>query len=256
MITQTKTCSNCGAPVRESDVFCRACGAHAFKKAASTQPQAKAQAHGDDSICDTIERVKYATVKIICSYGSGGCSGTGFFLVENGKTYLVTNYHVIANVVKEGGMTSVSFPEYLNPRDDAYITTVIGADPINDLALLDIPFRIPKQTNRLELADLDTLKQGQKVIAVGNPQGMLFNSIEGSIANTKLKEHDIQMSRILCNLSAGPGNSGGPVVRASDEKVIGVATAIFHPLYLQSHTICASADAIRQLIYLYERGND
>ena len=252
MRDQMNTCSNCGAPARESDVFCSACGGRVLKKAVSVQQPQKSV----DDICDTIERVKYATMKIMCAYGDAECSGTGFFVKDQGKTYLITNYHVISGVVENGGAVSVSFPEYLNPRDDAYITSVIGADPINDLALLDIPFRVPNKVNYLELADLDTLKQGQRVIAVGNPQGMLFNSIEGSIANTKLKEHNIQMSRILCNLSAGPGNSGGPVVRALDEKVIGVATAIFNPLYLQSHTICASADAVRQLIYLYERGNN
>ena len=62
------------------------------------------------------------------------------------------------------------------------------------------------------------------------------------------------MSKVLCSINATNGNSGGSMVRVSDNRVIGVATAIYHPDYMQSHTICASADAVRQIIFMYENG--
>ena len=207
---------------------------------------------GEDAVCDLIDRVTNATVFVVSLNLQSGSTGTGFFINYEGKTYVVTNLHVVDDAV-QGGIATIRFSDAVNPRGDHYNASVLMFDPINDLALLDVHFPIPSNVKPLELADMSTLRNGQDVLAVGNPRTMRFNAIKGSIAQTNYTDESIQMSRVLCNLSATNGNSGGPVVRVKDGKVIGVATEIFIPEYMQSHTICESADAIRQLVFMYKK---
>ena len=237
---------------------CVACG---WPLDQSLRQKSKSKAIGDplnslDTLSDLAEFVTDATVRITCATAKGTSLGTGFFIEEKGKTYLVSNHHVIEGALETGGAITVRFSDKLNPRKDNYLAIPIGVDPLNDLALLEVAFELPKGINLLSLASMDTLKNGQQVMAIGNPHGMEFNCIAGIIANAAFRSSSVEMSKVLCSLNAAPGNSGGPVVRVADGAVIGVATAIFHPEFMQSHTICASADAIRQMIFLYNKKNN
>ena len=255
-----KKCGRCTAKNKIGATKCYACGSSLDVNtkgwsAKGTKVGISDSAGGGDSLCDAVDIITDATVRITCRTAQSGSLGTGFFVEEKGKSYLVSNYHVVQNVVEEGGLITVRFPDHINPRKDNYHAFPIAVDRVNDLALLEVQFEISKNVVPLPLATMSSLRRGQQVVAVGNPRGMDFNCITGIIANENLRDEDYSMSRILCSLNAAPGNSGGPVVRVSDRKVIGVATAIFHPDYMQSHTICTSADALRQMIYMYERKN-
>ena len=251
---KARRCPFCGSPLRASCLTCRSCGRELTME--SIEEKRKFELNQfykhSDPICDTVDFVKSATVKILCSTSQKGVGGTGFFVEERGKTYLVTNYHVV-KLYKEGGVVTVRLPDHLNSRKDDYLTFVVGEDPINDIALLNVPFELPNAIIPLRLADLATLRQGQTVVTVGNPQGIDFDCIQGIVSNVCIKIHEARMSQILCSLNASHGNSGGAVVRNSDREVIGVATAILPPDYMQSHTVCASADAVRQMIYIHEK---
>lgn len=260
MENNLKKCPRCTALNKGNATKCYACGTvledvqGPTQKKPITKPGANAVSGGCDTLSDLVDVITNATVRITSLSTDGkGSLGTGFFINEKGKNYLVTNYHVVRCAVESGGPITVRFSDEINPRKDNFFAFVIATDPFNDIALLDVPFEIPNGVAPLELATMSSLRRGQQVVAVGNPHGMEFNCITGIIANTNLRDNDVQMSRVLCSLNAAPGNSGGPTVRVSDAKVIGVATAIFHPEYMQSHTICASADAVRQMIYISER---
>lgn len=205
------------------------------------------QRSGD--VCDVIEAVEKATVEITCETSRGTIGGTGFLVSERDGIYLITNLHVVEDAYRENKIIAVRFSIKVNPRNDKYIAEVRTIDPINDLAILDIQFELPALATPLKLADMSTLRKGEAVVSVGNPQEFLFNAIQGNVANENIDVGSLHMSGVLCTLAAAEGNSGGAVVRISDSAVIGVASGVKNPEYMQGHTICVSADAIRQIIY-------
>lgn len=187
-------------------------------------------------------------------YGMVGESGTGFFVNHNGNVYLVTNNHVVENTLVNGGGLSAKFPPEISGRDDSMAISVLAADKINDVAILRTFLPIPEKAATLELADMETVRAGERVVTVGCPRHMEFNSVEGSVSNTCCKDHPLAMGTILCTLNTTHGNSGGAIVRVKDSKVIGLVKGGYAEDYLPGHTVCVPVDAIKQLINMYERG--
>ncbi|WP_346426037.1 trypsin-like peptidase domain-containing protein [Thioclava sp. JM3] len=141
--------------------------------------------------------------------------GSGFIISSDGL--IVTNNHVI------DGATTVTVKFDDGSEHEA---TVVGADRLTDIALLDI-----KGTGLPTVAfgSSDAMRVGDEVIAVGNPLG-LGGTVTTGIVSAKDR-----------NINAGPfdefiptdaainrGNSGGPLFNDQGE-VIGVNTAIFSP---------------------------
>ncbi|PCK08530.1 MAG: serine peptidase [Alteromonadaceae bacterium] len=143
--------------------------------------------------------------------------GSGFFVSSDG--YLLTNNHVIEDA-DEIVIRMVDRREY-----DA---TVIGTDPLSDLALLKIeetglPF--------LTLADSKKLKVGEWVVAIGSPFGLDFSASAGivsaigrSIPNQELQGNYVPF--IQTDVAINPGNSGGPLFNM-DGEVVGVNSQIY-----------------------------
>ena len=146
--------------------------------------------------------------------------GSGFVYDKLG--HIITNNHVV-----EGAKTvDVRFVD-----GNTYSANVIGTDPFNDIAVLQITDDYSdEQLNPLALADSSSLEVGQQVIAIGNPFGLSDSMTTGIIS---------QMGRLLPNQGSGysisnviqtdtainPGNSGGPLLNM-DSQVIGINTAI------------------------------
>lgn len=157
-----------------------------------------------------IERVQAATLVVHCGKAA---EGSAFVLDVSSLTgdstpVIVTNRHVIRDCLKGG-------PDV---RVDAGTARRIGpvriADPVNDLALLDIPDLI------VEPLPLTTeTAVGQWVMAVGSPMGY-----GGSVSMGVLSAMIAQGSEISSDAITAPGSSGGPLVNSRGE-VIGVNTA-------------------------------
>jgi serine protease Do len=101
--------------------------------------------------------------------------------------------------------------------------TIVGIDHDSDLAVVkieakDLPF--------LEFGDSDALKQGQLVLALGNPLG-LDNSVSLGVVSAVARQikADDTMVYIQTDAPINPGNSGGPLVD-SDGRVVGVNSLI------------------------------
>ncbi len=78
-----------------------------------------------------------------------------------------------------------------------------------------------------ELGNSDGLKQGQLVLAVGNPLG-LENSVSMGVissAGRQIKPDD-PMTYIQTDASINPGNSGGPLID-TEGRVVGINTFIY-----------------------------
>jgi serine protease Do len=157
-------------------------------------------------------------------------SGSG--VIMSGDGYIITNNHVVKNA-RRVRVQLVSPPDVPADAVDAALhahgklleAKVVGFDREADLALLKVQPETPLPF--LTLADSDLLRQGQLVLAFGNPLG-LENSVSlGVVSSVGRQVHpDDPMSYIQTDASINPGNSGGPLLDANGN-VVGVNTFIY-----------------------------
>ena len=139
--------------------------------------------------------------------------GSGFIIDEKG--IVVTNNHVIQDaediIVRVNG-------------DQEYKAKVLGADPLMDIAVLQL--ETDEKFITAEFGDSDKARIGDWVIAIGNPFGLGGTVTSGIIS---ARNRSIGLSRyedfIQTDASINSGNSGGPLFNM-EGKVIGINTAI------------------------------
>jgi len=145
--------------------------------------------------------------------------GSGVIISSNG--YIVTNNHVVENAVKDGIKVT------LNDKTE-HDAKLIGTDPATDLAVIKI------DANGLTpayLGNIDNVKIGDFVIAVGNPLGLTSTVTSGIISaigrgplGIKNNEYSIE-NYIQTDAAINPGNSGGGLFDLSGS-LVGINTAI------------------------------
>ena len=122
--------------------------------------------------------------------------GTGFVISADGL--IATAAHVVG----EGRPVAVEFPD--GKRYD--VVAVHAHDHRHDLAVIKID---AKGLRPLPLGDSDALKDGQAVVAFGNPKGLRFSVVGGVVSAVR----EVEGRKMLqLALAVEPGNSGGPVV--------------------------------------------
>jgi S1-C subfamily serine protease len=150
-------------------------------------------------------------------------SGSGFVLDTEG--YIVTNYHVVA----EADEVRVTFSDGM-----VLVAEVLGTDPFADLSALKVTPPENYELVPVELGDSDTLKVGQRVIAIGNPFGLSGSMTVGIVSGVgrTLPSGVVTQTGLFSNpliiqtdAAINPGNSGGPLLD-SHGRVIGVNVAI------------------------------
>lgn len=107
--------------------------------------------------------------------------------------------------------------------------TVVGADPVTDLAVV----HIPTKSTRLEAATLgnsEALDVGDWAIALGSPYGLERTVTLGIVSSlhrdiNSLGFADKRLDLIQTDAAINPGNSGGPLINA-DGEVIGINTLV------------------------------
>ncbi|MCM3618209.1 S1C family serine protease [Sutcliffiella horikoshii] len=153
-----------------------------------------------------------------------GEAGTGSGVIykkENGKAYVVTNYHVIE------GATQVELSLIDGTRVPA---EVLGEDPLTDLAVLSMTDEMV--TKVADFGNSDTVRTGEPVIAIGNPLGLQFSGsvTQGIISGTD-RSIPVDVNRdgtpdwhadvMQTDAAINPGNSGGALINIQG-KVIGI----------------------------------
>ena len=139
--------------------------------------------------------------------------GSGFIIDATG--IVVTNNHVIQDaediIVRVNG-------------DEEYKAKVIGADPLSDIAVLQLETK--EKFSPVKFGDSDKARIGDWVIAIGNPFGLGGTVTSGIIS---ARNRSIGLSRyedyIQTDASINSGNSGGPLFDMNGD-VIGINTAI------------------------------
>ena len=162
--------------------------------------------------------------------------GSGFILTADGLGG--TNYHVLKRAAE-------AFAECCNGRK-FYIASVEGADLDKDLMVFQMlelgTQRKPEGLPHVTLGSWKDVSVGDKVIAVGSPEG-LSNSVSDGILSAVRESDSVHYLQITAPIS--PGSSGGPVLNAAGQ-MVGVAT--FQLQEGQNLNFAGAADHILPLL--------
>lgn len=147
-------------------------------------------------------------------------TGSGVIYKKSGdKAYVVTNNHVIegANQIE------------VTLADGAKIEAkLLGTDIWTDLAVLEMD--AAKVTTVAQFGNSEKLKQGETVIAIGNPLGLDFSgSVTTGVVSGKDRTIPVDLNRdgqqdwqaevLQTDAAINPGNSGGALVNLAGDLI-------------------------------------
>jgi len=162
----------------------------------------------------------------------GGATGSGTIISPEG--YVVTNHHV----AEDGKKFRVTLAD-----KQEVSATLVGDDPLTDLAVLKINISELKDPSRVPVAswgDSDALQVGDYVMAMGSPFSLSRTVTLGIVSNTErvftgagddVEEQEFDSGQrtglftrwVQHDATINPGNSGGPLVNLQGQ-VVGVNT--------------------------------
>ncbi|MFJ7668970.1 S1C family serine protease [Lysinibacillus sp. NPDC097195] len=147
-------------------------------------------------------------------------SGSGvIYKVDGDKAFIVTNNHVIE------GAKQLEVTMQDGSKEEAQL---VGSDVWTDLAVISISSKNVKTV--ATFGNSDVLKQGETVIAIGNPLGLdFYGSVTTGVVSGKDrsvpvdlngdKVADWQQEVLQTDAAINPGNSGGALVNLAGELV-------------------------------------
>lgn len=161
-------------------------------------------------------------IPVFTFWGVETQEGTGSGFVIDKEGHIITNNHVVENadtiIVTLDDETSVE-------------ATLVGTDPANDVAVLQIDVPADK-LHPVKLGTSADLRVGQTAIAIGNPfrlERTLTTGVISSLGRPLNTEGGRSIFDVIqTDAAINPGNSGGPLLNIQGE-VIGVNTAIVSP---------------------------
>ncbi len=164
-------------------------------------------AAGEISTVDIVEKSADSVVEIVTETVTTGVfsqqyiqSGAGSGVIIDSEGYIVTNHHVIEGARK----ISVTLR-----NGKTHSAKLIGSDAKEDLALLKIDV---EGLVSAVIGDSDTLRVGQRTIAIGNPLGQLGGTVTEGIISALDRELVVDgqsMNLLQTDTAINPGNSGG-----------------------------------------------
>jgi S1-C subfamily serine protease len=143
----------------------------------------------------------------------------GSAVVFTGDGFLLTNAHVVG-----GGQRGTA--QFADGNSASF--TVVGSDPLSDLAVVRAGSSTPPPA---ELGEADDLVVGQLVVAVGSPLGLAGSVTAGVVSAvgrslpTRGREGGLVEDVIQTDAALNPGNSGGALADAN-ARVVGINTAV------------------------------
>ncbi|MCS7221124.1 MAG: trypsin-like peptidase domain-containing protein [Anaerolineae bacterium] len=205
---------------------------------------------GEERVIAVYERVSPAVVNVTTRvlresfffgvYPEEGV-GSGFLWDRDG--HIVTNYHV----VRGAQSVEVAFGD-----DVVRPATIVGVDPMNDLAVLRVN-DVPPGVQPIELGDASKLRVGQRAIAIGNPFGQFERTLTTGVISAlnrtiTIDENTVLRRVIQTDAAINRGNSGGPLLD-SFGRLIGVNSAIYSPTGTSAGIgLAISVDTVKRVV--------
>ncbi|MCB8944810.1 MAG: trypsin-like peptidase domain-containing protein [Ardenticatenaceae bacterium] len=153
-------------------------------------------------------------------FGPTASEGTGSGFIYDTDGHIVTNNHVVENA---------DSLEVKLSDDITVPAQVVGVDPPNDLAVIQIDVPEDYALVPLELGKTNTVQVGQRAIAIGNPFGLdrtLTTGVVSALGRPLQTDNDNYIFNVIqTDAAINPGNSGGPLLNSRGQ-VIGVNTAV------------------------------
>ncbi|MCH8829151.1 MAG: trypsin-like peptidase domain-containing protein [Planctomycetes bacterium] len=176
-------------------------GAHllADGKAGKRKPQSAGRAEpGEKSVAQLTALVRESVV-VVSFAGRDGkrlALGSGFIISADGL--IATNLHVIgeARPITVQTADGRRYP----------VTSIHASEKSLDLAVIKID---AKNLKPLPLGDSSTIKQGQRIMALGNPRGLTFSVVAGVVSGRRVIDGKPTFQLAI---PIEPGNSGGPMI--------------------------------------------
>ena len=170
-------------------------------------------------VLPSVVNITSRTVQFDFFYGEVPQEGQGSGFIIDREGHILTNYHVVADANRGIEVTTSDKKKYR--------AQVVGTDPVNDLAVIQI--HGDTALDPATLGDSKRLAVGQKVYAIGNPFGLagtMTRGIISSIRPVRGPNGNYIDEAIQTDAAINPGNSGGPLLNSRGE-VIGMNTFIF-----------------------------
>lgn len=181
--------------------------------------------YDEEKTIKAVEKVSPSVVNIVTKHIMGDnpfntyeLQGAGSGIIMNPEGYILTNNHVVNRTKK--------VDVYLC-NGDKYEGSVIGTDPSTDIAVIKIT---GENFYSGEFGNSDTLRPGQRAIAIGNSLGLsggpsVTIGVISAIRRNIPSERGVLENMIQTDAAINPGNSGGPLID-SDGNIIGINNAI------------------------------
>jgi putative serine protease PepD len=185
-----------------------------------------------------------SVVKITETTSSAEGIGSGMVVSANG--YIVTNNHVVADYVSEGGTLTVTTYD-----GKTYNAKVVGYIAADDIAVIQVEGG--SNWKPVTFADSSNVQVGDQTVAIGSPDD-LQNTVTSGIVSALNRQVSVSesstqgtgngsggfpgfnwgnnstttvtYSAIQTDASINPGNSGGPLLDSAGQ-VIGMNSAIY-----------------------------
>jgi S1-C subfamily serine protease len=183
-----------------------------------------------------------------------GASGTGVLLYNDSEYGLVaTNWHV----VDPGENMSSDYKcgvRFSHDKDFADVEVVARAKNDVDLALLLVRLEGKWTPKQFPIRPLDSIKEGECCIAIGNALGEGLSITSGIISRfDKVKEETL----IRTSTPVSPGNSGGPLILCRGGSLAGIVTLQSRITNVQNVNFATPAQYILDKdIWDFEGGQD
>jgi S1-C subfamily serine protease len=200
---------------------------------------------GSTTTASSAQQAGIVEIDTVLQYQNAAAAGTGMVLTSSGE--ILTNNHVV------DGATSIKVT--IASTGTTYTATVVGTDPTDDVAVLQLSGASGLQTAKLSTS---TATVGEAVTGVGNAGGTgTLTAATGSVtaldqtitASDDNGGNAEQLSGLIeTDAAIQAGDSGGPLYGASGT-VIGMDTAASSGNAAQGYAIpIANAEAIAKQI--------
>jgi S1-C subfamily serine protease len=186
-----------------------------------------------DTVADIVKRSSDAVVLIVISDSSGQetALGSGFLVSADGE--IVTNHHVI----KEAHSATAK----LSNGSFFPVNGVLADDADKDLAIMKVN---GKNLSFLTLGDIDKLRAGDHVVAIGSPLGLEGTVSDGIVSAIR----DVANKKwIQTTAPVSHGNSGGPLLDMNGH-VVGVITLGANPGEAQNLNFAVPCNEVQALL--------